>query len=527
MHKSKTNGITLIALVITIIVLLILAGVTINAIVSNESAMEKAKQAKSANESANELDTIKLAVTDAMVNGTTGYIIGEHLANALTGIISDSQISVIRENTNGPWQVQGNYGTYRINNNGEVYETTLATISQDSIEFEEGATNTPVTLTVSPIDGVTISSVTWSVPSDNGLVTISETTGNSTTVKVKSWPTKATAVVTATVTSSTGKTQDLSCEVKYKDTTLSTIAVNSESDLRILPNETFILTIEGRGRTGGKIDLTSEAISHVSYELNGNDAESIISVTGPDSETGNITITGLSTGTAGFRVKYYTGYCGGQNVVVKRPLENPIDLGVDVNGSGSTKDDWELLYDGTNSEDTYLNGKLYCILADYLSNERRETLGIQTVLDKKGKYCVYLEYITGTRRRDELCNLLSGSEGKWNALVSDSISSIPGVVVQGGAYNEYVMNKIKAQRPNNDYYVNPTISGSGFLGYWLLQKDGNGVDYLKRMNSSGTIDSAPYNWNHTGLCPVVTIPSDKVTITTGADGVKTVTPKTE
>ena len=43
-NLRKSKGITLIALVITIIVLLILAGVTINAIVGNESAMEKAAQ---------------------------------------------------------------------------------------------------------------------------------------------------------------------------------------------------------------------------------------------------------------------------------------------------------------------------------------------------------------------------------------------------------------------------------------------------------------------------------------------------
>ena len=52
----KSKGITLIALVITIIVLLILAGVTINAIVGNESTMEKAKQAREENEKENELD---------------------------------------------------------------------------------------------------------------------------------------------------------------------------------------------------------------------------------------------------------------------------------------------------------------------------------------------------------------------------------------------------------------------------------------------------------------------------------------
>ena len=58
-NLRKSKGITLIALVITIIVLLILAGVTINAIVGNESAMEKAKEARTENEKGNELDTIK------------------------------------------------------------------------------------------------------------------------------------------------------------------------------------------------------------------------------------------------------------------------------------------------------------------------------------------------------------------------------------------------------------------------------------------------------------------------------------
>ena len=49
-NLRKTNGITLIALIITIIVLLILAGVTIAAISSNESAPQKAVEARNENE---------------------------------------------------------------------------------------------------------------------------------------------------------------------------------------------------------------------------------------------------------------------------------------------------------------------------------------------------------------------------------------------------------------------------------------------------------------------------------------------
>ena len=59
----KSKGITLIALVITIIVLLILAGVTINAIIGNESVMEKAKKAKEEHEIATAKDEAVLLAT--------------------------------------------------------------------------------------------------------------------------------------------------------------------------------------------------------------------------------------------------------------------------------------------------------------------------------------------------------------------------------------------------------------------------------------------------------------------------------
>ena len=77
--KKNNKGITLIALVITIIVLLILAGVAISAIIGNESAMEKAKQAKLEDEKGNELDTIKLAVVDGISIGDTGLLTLDNL----------------------------------------------------------------------------------------------------------------------------------------------------------------------------------------------------------------------------------------------------------------------------------------------------------------------------------------------------------------------------------------------------------------------------------------------------------------
>ena len=62
MNKGKDRGITLIALVITIIVLLILAGVTIATLTGDNGLLQKATSAKQANEEASALEKIKVEV---------------------------------------------------------------------------------------------------------------------------------------------------------------------------------------------------------------------------------------------------------------------------------------------------------------------------------------------------------------------------------------------------------------------------------------------------------------------------------
>ena len=62
MHKQKTNqGITLIALVITIIVLLILAGISISMAIGQNGIVTQAQNAVSSHDSATEAEQIKLA----------------------------------------------------------------------------------------------------------------------------------------------------------------------------------------------------------------------------------------------------------------------------------------------------------------------------------------------------------------------------------------------------------------------------------------------------------------------------------
>ena len=65
----KKEGITLIALVITIIVLLILAGVSISMISSQDGILNKATSAKETQKNATELERVNLAVQAALVDG--------------------------------------------------------------------------------------------------------------------------------------------------------------------------------------------------------------------------------------------------------------------------------------------------------------------------------------------------------------------------------------------------------------------------------------------------------------------------
>ena len=72
----RENGITLIALVVTIVVLLILAGVSVNALFGNNGIIEKAKEAQNKMDKATENDQKEINELtnwlDNQVNGTTG-----------------------------------------------------------------------------------------------------------------------------------------------------------------------------------------------------------------------------------------------------------------------------------------------------------------------------------------------------------------------------------------------------------------------------------------------------------------------
>ena len=114
---TNKSGITLIALVITIIVLLILAGVSITMITSQDGILGKATSAKETQEEATEVEKVKLAVQASMINenGTVDKAeLNDELSKIGYGPVSDL-----------PADIEINGEKYTITNNGEVEPRTL------------------------------------------------------------------------------------------------------------------------------------------------------------------------------------------------------------------------------------------------------------------------------------------------------------------------------------------------------------------------------------------------------------------
>ena len=158
---KKQEGITLIALVITIIVLLILASVTIGVISGDNGILKNAGKAKEDTEISEEKEIIEISVVQAMGNNSKGNLVKEEVeelinkqkaakvsesgANFLVNILSSDRIYIIDsqgnvrkvewwENsnedgnkyiTNGKVTLQiGDYITYDANDNGEYTYTS-------------------------------------------------------------------------------------------------------------------------------------------------------------------------------------------------------------------------------------------------------------------------------------------------------------------------------------------------------------------------------------------------------------------
>ena len=103
-HTKNEKGITLVALVITIIVLLILAGVTLSMVMGNSGIFGKANIAKEQTQLSNAEETIRLAVLENKVKSVSGD------ADALTNDTLKTEIG--KKLTEQGYTVSGSTVTY-------------------------------------------------------------------------------------------------------------------------------------------------------------------------------------------------------------------------------------------------------------------------------------------------------------------------------------------------------------------------------------------------------------------------------
>ena len=114
---KNAKGITLIALVITIIVLLILAGVTIATLTGDNGILGKANDAKTQTEQAKEDENLKIAIAGSY--GTDGKLNLKDLKDNLT----NQGIDYDKNNTGFPLEVTVNGEKKKIDANGNIIET--------------------------------------------------------------------------------------------------------------------------------------------------------------------------------------------------------------------------------------------------------------------------------------------------------------------------------------------------------------------------------------------------------------------
>ena len=72
-RQTKENGITLVALVVTIVVLIILAGVSINLVIGSNGIMSKAKQSKIRTSLASYKEQLGIFIADKKIENTEFY----------------------------------------------------------------------------------------------------------------------------------------------------------------------------------------------------------------------------------------------------------------------------------------------------------------------------------------------------------------------------------------------------------------------------------------------------------------------
>ena len=145
--KYGKKGITLIALVITIIVLLILAGVSIAMLTGENGVLTKATESKNETEKEQEKETLELAVTASQMKDIdTLELTKKNLEDSIKESFGNNKDFIVTDNQDGSFLVNMNDTgkMYYIDSSGEIIEQTkiLKISTEDDLKtFRDNVNN--------------------------------------------------------------------------------------------------------------------------------------------------------------------------------------------------------------------------------------------------------------------------------------------------------------------------------------------------------------------------------------------------
>ena len=262
--KKNARGITLIALVITIIVLLILAGVTINALSGENGIITKSKEAKIKTEKSKTIEKINLAILTAMTKGN-----GDIDNATLREELEKEGLTVKTEGNNLPWDVSDGKYIYRINEDYTVEEVEGINLSKKEIKLASGENET---ITATLTEGTT-GKITWEssapdiVKVENGKITAVGESGTATiTAKVEGTEYQATCTVkiiqkittitagniemnigdTQKINVTTTPTEGLIEDLEYTSGSPAIATVGADGNVKGIAEGTAVITIRGK-----------------------------------------------------------------------------------------------------------------------------------------------------------------------------------------------------------------------------------------------------------------------------------------
>ncbi len=120
--KRNVNGITLIALVVTIIILLILAGVTLTIALGENGLFKMARDSGEATKDVSEEEKVKLTVSSAFIDGA-GTLSTEKLKKSFTNEFGEDKVTDTTFTGEGPWIYEGERKNYKIETTGKITGT--------------------------------------------------------------------------------------------------------------------------------------------------------------------------------------------------------------------------------------------------------------------------------------------------------------------------------------------------------------------------------------------------------------------